>query len=285
MKLGPCVVMLATAAVLAMAATSASGAPRTQHDAGIPVLIYHEIATDGRQPGETVISLDRFEEQMRYLASEGYQTLSMDELLAVMQRRRPMPRKAVVLTFDDGWKNVLNAVPILQRQRMKASFWIITGAGIGDDNLEWSDIERLAGNPLFQVESHTVSHPWDAHDNLVSWMTGKIAGKDAASVRAELANSKATLEARIGRPVDYLAWPVGWYTEEMVRLARDVGYRAVLTAEDGANSPGDDVFHIKRVFVDGACDMASFRRLLREPTYRPCQTSGRSTHGHTPPRD
>jgi peptidoglycan/xylan/chitin deacetylase (PgdA/CDA1 family) len=102
-------------------------------------------------------------------------------------------------------------------------------------------------------------------------------------VRAELVDSKAALEARLGRPVDYLAWPVGWYTDEMLQLAKEAGYRAVLTAEDGVNAPGGDVFRIRRVFVDGACDMEAFRRVLSEPAYRPCQTSGRSTHGHLPP--
>jgi peptidoglycan/xylan/chitin deacetylase (PgdA/CDA1 family) len=274
---------MTAAALLSLAAASAWGeAPR---DARIPVLIYHEIVTDGRAPGETVISLDRFEEQMRYLAAEGYQTVSIDELVAVMRREGAAPRKAVVLTFDDGWKNVLNAVPILSRYQLKASFWIITGAGIGYDYLEWSDIEQLARNPLFQVESHTVSHPWDAKDNLVTWMAASVPGRDRAAVRAELVDSKATLEAHLGRTVDYLAWPVGWYTEEMVQLAKDAGYRALLTAEDGGNAAGDDVFHIKRVFIDGACDMASFRRILNEPAYQPCQTSGRSTHGHSPPTE
>ena len=114
---------------------------------------------------------------------------------------------------------------------------------------------------------------------------GLVAQVDDAAVYAELVDSKAALESRLGRSVDYLAWPVGWYTEDMVQLAKAAGYRALMTAEDGANATGDDVFHIRRVFVDGACDMASFRRILREPAYRPCQTSGRSTHGHSPPKE
>ena len=271
-----------TVAALLAVSLSASAEGDAQQGA-IPVLIYHEIVTGDREPGETVIALDRFEEQMRYLATEGYETLSIDELVAVMRRERPAPPKAVVLTFDDGWKNVLNAVPVLDRYRMKASFWIITGAGIGQDYLEWSDIVGLAKNPRFQIDSHTVSHPWDPADNLVTWLANPSPGKDAAAARAELTDSKATLEARLGRRVDSLAWPVGWYTEELVQLAKDAGYRAALTAEDGANAPGDDPFHIKRVFVDGACGMASFRAVLTRPAYRPCQTSGHSTHGHTPP--
>ena len=277
---------IAIANALALAAVGAHGAPGPQRGAAIPVLIYHEIVTDPqRAPGETVIALDRFEEQMRHLASEGWRTISIDELVAILRHERAAPPKAVVLTFDDGWKSVLNAVPVLERHRMQASFLIITGAGVGNDYLEWSDVERLARNPRFEIGSHTVSHPWDAKDNLVTWLATPTPGKDRAAVRAELADSKATLEAHIGRRVDYLAWPVGWYTEEMVRLAREVGYRALLTAEDGGNAAGDSVFHIKRVFVDGACDMASFRRILVEPAYRPCQTGGRPTFGHTPPAE
>jgi peptidoglycan/xylan/chitin deacetylase (PgdA/CDA1 family) len=274
------------ASAIALAAAASQAAPGTQRDQGIPVLIYHEVVTDrARSPGETVIALDRFEEQMRHLASDGWRTISIDELVAVMRKERPLPAKAVVLTFDDGWKSVLNAVPVLERYRMRASFWIITGAGIGNDYLEWSDIERLARNPRFEIGSHTVSHPWDAKDNLVTWLNAPAPGKDRAAVRAELADSKATLEAKTGRRIDYLAWPVGWYTGEMVELARDVGYRALLTAEDGGNTPGGDVLRIRRVFVDGACDLASFRRILVEPAYRPCQASGRATFGHTPPEE
>ena len=273
------------AAVATFALAAAHGGAEARRDGAIPVLIYHEIVTDPkRAPGETVIALERFEEQMRHLASEGWQTISIDELVAIMGNERPAPPRAIVLTFDDGWKSVLNAVPVLERHRMQASFWIITGA-IGNDYLEWSDVERLARNPRFQIGSHTVSHPWDAKDNLVTWLAAPRPGKDRAAVRAELAGSKAALEAHTGRRVDYLAWPVGWYTEEMVQLAKDVGYRALLTAEDGGNAAGDSVFHIRRVFVDGACDMASFRRILVEPAYRPCQKSGRSTFGHTPPEE
>lgn len=278
---------IAAAAALVLATADARSAPDPQR-AGIPVLIYHEIVTDrARTPGETVIALERFEEQMRLLANEGWRTLSIDELVAIMRKERRAPAKAVVLTFDDGWKNVLNAVPVLERHRMQASFWIITGAGAGTGNgyLDWSDIEALAKNPRFRIGSHTVSHPWDAKDNLVTWMNAPAPGKDRAAVRAELADSKATLEAHLGRRVDYLAWPVGWYTDAMVQLAQEVGYRALLTAEDGGNVSGGDVFRIRRVFVDGACDIASFRRILVEPAYRPCQASGRATFGHTPPAE
>ena len=274
----------AAAGLLAVATGVAAAAPNAARGAGIPVLIYHEIATDGRPPGETVIALDRFEEQMRWLADHGYRTLSMAELVAIVAGARPMPARAVVLTFDDGWKNVLNAVPVLERYRMKASFWIIADKGIGDDYMVWSDIEALARHPGFQVESHTMTHPWDPANNLVTWVDGKVPGRDADSARVELVDSKRELAQHVRRPVDYLAWPCGWYNDALIRLAVDAGYVALLTAEAGLNAPGGDVLRIKRTFIDGSCGLDEYARTDVDGRYRVCDLQRAPSTGSAPPR-
>lgn len=270
-------------ALAAAAGPATSAAPRAPAGRGIPVLIYHEISADGRPPGETVITLERFEAQMRWLAEHGYRTLSMSELVAVVAGESPMPPLAVVLTFDDGWKNVLNAVPVLERYRMQASFWIIAGKGIGGDYLDWSDIEALARRPRFEVESHTMTHPWDHADNLVTWLEGKVPGKGTETARAELVDSKRELEQHLQRPVRYLAWPCGWYSEPLVRLAIGAGYRALLTAEAGLNVPHGDVLHIKRTFIDGSCGMDEFARTVVDGEYRVCDRERRPTDGAAHP--
>src|SRR3989442_5099768 len=89
--------------VLFLLVSLVEGAPGRDH--GIPVLIYHEIVTDGRAPGETVIHVDRFREQMKWLHEHAYTTLSLSELEDIVKQRRPIPDKAVVLTFDDGWRS------------------------------------------------------------------------------------------------------------------------------------------------------------------------------------
>jgi len=67
---------------------------------GIPVLVYHEITTDDtRQPGDTVISLRNFREEMQYLAKHGYHPIGLHELAAHMQSGSPVPSRPIVLTF------------------------------------------------------------------------------------------------------------------------------------------------------------------------------------------
>jgi peptidoglycan/xylan/chitin deacetylase (PgdA/CDA1 family) len=250
---------------------------------GIPVLIYHEIVTDGRPPGETVIHLDHFGQQMAWLKSHGYTTLTLAELAAVLVGTHPAPERAVVLTFDDGWKSALLAVPILEAYGFAASFWIIAGEwGIGKPYLEWADIVQLDRHPLFEVASHTFSHPWDPTDNLVTWVDGHTPGKNVVDARWELAASRQVLEQHLGHPVLSLAWPCGWYNDTLITLAQEAGYTMLMTAEDGLNYPGTDLWHVHRTFVDGACDLAAFAAMIGDGRYRVCQPSSPPTRGHLP---
>jgi peptidoglycan/xylan/chitin deacetylase (PgdA/CDA1 family) len=252
--------------------------------AGVPVLIYHQVATDGTPAGETVIALDRFREQMDHLAAQGYKTLSIDELRDYLRGRRRIPPKSVVLSFDDGWKNVLNAVPVLEAHGFKASFWIITRKGIGWSYMEWPDVQALDAHPLFEVGSHTASHPWDPADNLVTWVDGRNAGKGAADAIYELQGARADLEGKLGRPIDVLAWPCGWHNDSLLRIAGRAGYRATFTVDPGLNRPGGDPMRIRRSFIDGACGLDTFKETLRSGRYGVCQKTSPPTLGNSPYR-
>jgi len=229
---------------------------------GIPVLMYHQI-TDSKPAGETVVSSDRFKNEMKYLHDNGYETLSVKDLLEIMTRVKSAPKKAVVLTFDDGWSSVLNAVPVLDSMRMKASFQIISGFEGRLDYLTSDQVKFLASNPNFEIQSHSVTHPWHTDDNLVTWDEGKTKDRSEVDVTAEIAASKLSLEHQLKKPVDTIAWPSGWYNEHMLYLAKQAGYKGSMMAwGNGGNHPGDDPFQIKRILVDGECNIDEFRQLI-----------------------
>ncbi len=234
----------------------------------VPILVYHEISVDnnGKEVGETVITLEKFTKQMKYLYDHGYYTISMDELVQFM-KGGSVPEKSILIHFDDGWKSVKHAIPILEQYEFKASFWIITEKGIGNDNLEWKDVITIDHNPDFEVGSHTMTHPWDRLSNLLTWVQGKIPGKGIEDTVWELRESKKILEQRLNRKVHYLAWPRGWYNDTLIQIAKEVGYKALLTIDIGGNTQGGDIFRIKRVMVNGACDMEVFHQILQYPQY------------------
>jgi peptidoglycan/xylan/chitin deacetylase (PgdA/CDA1 family) len=262
-----------TTSLAAVAATPPKQAapPAASPGAGVTVLVYHEVVSDKRAEGVTTISAAHFAEQMEMLADEGFVTVGIGDLVRHMQGEATLPAKAVVLTFEDGWRSALNATPVLDKHKQKASFWIITGNGIGGRYLDWSDIERLAANPRYGVYSHTVSHPWDPNNNLVTWVQGANKEEGQRDVLNELAESKRVLEQRLGKPVPYLAWPSGWYDDTLVGLAQQAGYSALLTTEPGLNRRGDDVLRIHRTIVDGRCDQLTFRRTVETGNAYTCQ--------------
>jgi peptidoglycan/xylan/chitin deacetylase (PgdA/CDA1 family) len=272
--------VFAIAVCLLLSADFSSG-----HAEQVPVLVYHDIVDSATpEPGRfDQISMNRFERQMKYLSENGYMTISLDELVSLM-KGGSVPRKSIVLTFDDGWKSLTKIIPILKQYHFRASFFIFPGKGVAQPSyMEWNDILAIAKDPDFQIESHTMTHPWAENSNLVTWIEGETVGRDAKDVEYELKESKYILEKVLNKKVKYLAWPCGLYNDKLIEMAKDVGYEALFTTDDGANTRGDDVFRVKRLIIDGFCDMDIFKQGLQDyKDYKnyECETKGKLPTGY-----
>ncbi|NLF79488.1 MAG: polysaccharide deacetylase family protein [Chloroflexi bacterium] len=153
-------------------------------DIGVPVFTYHSVA-DAATPD--AVSLAAFERHMRYLAENGYHTLSADELHDHLVESRPIPRKTVVITFDDGRATLWTAAfPLLQQYAMRAVCFLIPGtmpeAGVRstladvragrDGSLEavlaadrsacpsitWQEARLMHDSGLIDFQSHSLHH-------------------------------------------------------------------------------------------------------------------------------
>ena len=249
-----------------LAALVASVIPARAAAAPVPVLVYHQIVAAGEAPGPTRITLEHFRAQMDQLAVAGYRTLDVDGLLSAMASGTT-PERAVVVSFDDGWASQLDALEVLRERRQRAVLFVFPGSGVGDswgNHLDWDDLAAVAAEPLFEVQAHTLTHPGEPDDNLLAWLEGRTPGRDREDVMEELRGSRALLETRLGTTVEAMAWPGGWYDGRLVALARDAGYRALFTIDEGGNGPGDDPMRIRRLLVHGACGPAAFLRMLAE---------------------
>jgi peptidoglycan/xylan/chitin deacetylase (PgdA/CDA1 family) len=260
------------AAAIALAlGTLTLAEPRSPEARTLPILVYHQILpTASLLPnGYDGIPRERFESQMRYLKDRGYTTLSMDEVVRFLEGEA-FPERSVAIHFDDGWKSHVEAAAILERHGFRGTFWVIPGTGIGEPHLDWPDVEAIAANPRFEIFSHTMTHPWKPRDTMLDWINGRTPGRDIERARWEIAESKRVLESRLGRPAPYLAWPSGHYDDTLVRVAREAGYRALLTIDEGLNSPGGDLLRIRRTMIHGGCDDATFRALVADGRTRDC---------------
>src|SRR5262249_34313867 len=169
----------------------------------VPVLVYHRIGADRHRADPEWVPLDTFGEQMRYLAEHGYSTLSLSDLVRFV-RGGAAPPKAICITFDDGWRSQLLAVPVLHRYGLKAHFLLVPERGIEDPNgdyLRWDEARELAHDQAFEIGAHSMTHPWDRASNLVTWANGSVPGRGMSHVRHEVEDSKRVLEQALAIPV------------------------------------------------------------------------------------
>ncbi|MEJ5330287.1 MAG: polysaccharide deacetylase family protein [Desulfobaccales bacterium] len=105
---------------------------RLRQEAGfVPVLCYHRVLPElVEDPDEPVYSLlpQQFEAQLAQLAREGWQTLSLGEFAAAARGQVPLPARAVLLTFDDGYADFYRvAWPLARKYGLKLNLFLTTG--------------------------------------------------------------------------------------------------------------------------------------------------------------
>lgn len=192
------------------------------------VLMYHDIMAGA--PSADDVSPENFVAQLNWLQSQNYKTISIDQYFAYKSgkiTKAQLPTNPVLLTFDDGYKGVVNvASKELAKRQFQATLFVHTGfvgSPTGRPKMTWADYNSLEsqtdsqGKPLFRVYSHTVSHPVAPNG---------LASLSLANLQKELKDSKAALETHLELkvPRHYIAWPQGNYDTQVVAEAHQAGY-------------------------------------------------------------
>ena len=222
----------------------------------VPILMYHRI--DRLRPGLPAITRSLtvapadFAAQMRWLHAHGFHAVTQQQLFAALERDRRLPAKPVVITFDDGYRDVLaNAAPLLKRLGMPATAYVITGRISGSDVsfLSWAQLKALEQNGV-QVGSHTVSH-------------AELPQLTDPGALQQLIRSRLALERHLGHPVQWFAYPAGRFDERTETLVRQAGYVLAVTTEPGSAQRAQRPFALHRYEVLDTTGVRGLAALLR----------------------
>ena len=231
----------------------------------VPILCYHQF-TAGEPPAHKLeLRAEDFEAQLRFLQDRNFQTLSFSEMRDIMQLKRPMPPKAVVLTIDDGYASVYDvAWPLLKKYGMQATLFIYTdfiGAGAA---LSWDQLREMRDSGLIAVESHGKSH---------ASLARLPEDVDERSYRnrlaRELSTSEAAFMANLGAAPDYLSYPYGNSSRIIANMLRDNGYKLAATVTRGYNGSFADPFLLHRTMIYDDHSIADFEGFLDSFSTRP----------------
>jgi peptidoglycan/xylan/chitin deacetylase (PgdA/CDA1 family) len=224
------------------AGVSAPTAPPQTGPVRVPIFMYHHIAD--APPGADAIRKDlsvtpaAFTRQMEYLATHGYHTISLADLVERLQNGRPLPEHAVVLTFDDGYDdNYTQAYPILRSFGFTGTFFLITDAVGNREYMTWQQAIEMSRNNM-AIEAHGRTHA-DLSASTLDDTVWQIGG------------SKTIIEEKLGQPVRFYCYPSGKYNAQTISVLRARGYLAGVTTSYGATHAAGGLFELTRVRMRG----------------------------------
>lgn len=277
--------MLSLPAVLAM--------PRgTQAQPGpgrFAAIAYHEIGEDGRDKHYS-ISESALVQHFSFLRQDGWHFIGIDALLAARDGRRPLPDKALLLSFDDGYDDYATRVfPLLRAFNVPAVFalvtaWMDTPANGTFDYggtptprrglITWAQARQMQASGLCEFASHThdLHHgvPANPQGNVEPAVVTRIWNgaryeTDAEwkrRIETDLARASSILARELGRRPRCIVWPYGRYNMEAVGIAARLGMPVAMTLDPEPTRP-DQLDRVGRLLAMSDPRVRDIARALR----------------------
>ena len=196
------------------------------------VLAYHAVSDLGDDPlRRWGVSPERFAEQLDGLARAGWTFIDLEALLRAMRGEERLPEKALLVTFDDAFADLLSdGCPVLEERDVPALVFAVAGL-LGGVN-EWSRSDgkrrplldagglRAVAQRGVEVGSHGMTH-------------ARLPEVSAEELERELRASADALEGLgLPRPRAF-AYPYGEWSPEVAKHAHDAGYEAAFAIDPG----------------------------------------------------
>jgi peptidoglycan/xylan/chitin deacetylase (PgdA/CDA1 family) len=205
----------------------------------VAVLMYHVIAPPppGAKYAGLWVAPEALRAQVAALAAAGYTGVTLDTVLAAWRGRARLPRRPVVLSFDDGYLSQ----GVAAGDVLRAAHWP------GVLNLAWHNLGTPGGltrgrvrtmiRDGWEIDAHSLTHP-------------DLTTLGAEALKREVAGSRAAIAHAFGVPVNAFCYPAGRFGPAVEAAVRAAGYRAATTELPGAARPAGDRYALPRIRVD-----------------------------------
>ncbi|MTI67901.1 MAG: chitin deacetylase [Firmicutes bacterium] len=244
---------------------------------GFHVLMYHEIIKkedfdiDNKSnikvnqdyqdvlPKPLFVFLKEFKKQMRYLYENDYTTLELKDIIDFLYNNKPLPKKSVLLTFDDMYKSVLlYAYPILKKYNFNAVGFVVLDWLFNKEKeysnsksvcLSKKELEKISD--VFEYANHTKRLHTRRNGLTASQTIDKLTFFKDVKACDEFVDVKKVF-----------AYPFGIFTEDVLDWLKELEFLLAFTTESGKNSIKTNPLKIHRNGVFLNYDLDDFKKIL-----------------------
>ncbi len=227
----------------------------------LPVLMYHQVLDLPKKLGKYVISPRELEADLRLLSERGYETVTLKDLKDFCDGKRALPKKPVMLTFDDGYlTDYRNVFPLLKKYNMKAVFSVV-GAytdrystpgidrHINYAHLSWDEIKEMASSGLCEFQNHSYNmHSLDDRHGCLK-INGEAEEHYKTVMHDDIVHSQSVFEENLGFSPICFTYPYGGTNDTLREMIIEHGFSASLGTYEEINLLSGDkneLFDIKR---------------------------------------
>lgn len=225
----------------------------------VPILMYHYV--EFQDPNDKVrasltTSPYTLDLQIKTLKDAGYTFLTASELADILEAKSTPPKKPILLTFDDGYRDFYTyAYPILKKYNVKATQYVITGYLNNPNHLTIFQLQELAKDSLIEIGAHTVTHDW-------------LKGKSVQEVGYQVSESKKVLEKLTGKKIVSFAYPYGAFDLSAAKVVEATGFTNSVSTVPGIIQSHENLFFLYRL-RPGARGGENFLSWLSESKFKP----------------
>ena len=239
-------------AVTAIIAVIHVGVPVDAQQGGeevrLPIIMYHGILREEKRQGKYVISPQLFEQDLRYLQEQGYNTVVMQDIIDYVMEGKPLPDNPIMLTFDDGYYNdYVYAFPLLREYNSKMVFSPIGRytdqySEVEDHHANyahatWDDINEMIATGLVEVQNHTYNmHANEGGRKGCMRKKGEAVEAYQQVLREDVEKMQNRVREMTGITPTTFTYPFGAMSKEALPVLKELGFQATLTCESRLNT-------------------------------------------------
>ena len=227
----------------------------SKYQSYIPILMYHRIATV--QNDRNALPLEKFIEQLEYLNDNNFSTITTKQLYDYYINKIPLPPKAVLLTFDDGYEdNFVNALPYLKKYNMSAIVFPIVN-WIGKTNSCESFGKKTTNtmstaqlklwlNSGMEICAHSKTHPF-------------LSACSTKQLNSEINDCKKELEQLLEIPITTFCYPYGNFNQKILQEVSCAKYHCAFAIFENASFDKLNILALPRIGISSRQTLTEFK--------------------------
>ena len=222
----------------------------------VPILCYHRFGSD---EGKMVVSPKAFAQQMEFLKQNGFRPVRLTDLSGFLQGKRALPKRAVVITMDDGYASMYqHAYPVLKQYAFPTTVFVYTDFIGAKDALTWGQMQEMVASGLVDVQAHSKTH-----SSLAVRLPGESDARYRQRMDTETATPREVLQHKLHVQISSFAYPYGDTNNIVMEQLVRADYKMALTVDPGGNAFFTPSLLLRRTMILGDQDLDSFKARLQ----------------------